>query len=613
MAYNPKNPLIVQGDKTILMEVDNEFYEAVRDEVAGFAELEKSPEHIHTYRVSPLSLWNAASSGMKAEEIIDVLEKYGKFDLPQNVKRDIEDNVARYGKVRLVRRNREQPAGGLSPWKEQPAGYPALKEGLQPADERVFTDRLQQSDELLLVSDDRYIISEIAGNKKVQPYLKGRKDDFTLAVDPAVRGHIKHALIKIGFPVEDMAGYIPGTHFDIELRKVTAEGREFKLRDYQRQAVDVFYAGGSSKGGSGVIVLPCGAGKTVVGMMAMGKVKTETLVLTTNITALRQWKQELLDKTSISEEYIGEYSGEVKEIKPVTITTYQILTHRKDKDESFPHFEIFNKKDWGLIIYDEVHLLPAPVFRITAEIQARRRLGLTATLVREDGLEEDVFSLIGPKKYDVPWKVLEKKGWIACANCTEIRVPMPENIKMAYAVSDSREKFRIASENHKKMEVIDSLLEKHRDDNVLIIGQYIDQLNNIAEKVNVPVITGKTPNHERIRLYEDFKRGRLKTLVVSKVANFAIDLPDANVAIQVSGTFGSRQEEAQRLGRILRPKPGDNVAHFYSVVTTDSKEQDFAANRQMFLTEQGYKYYIKRANEIVRVSGMKQASNESYE
>ena len=558
MSNNPNNPVIVQADKTILVEVDNSLYEEVRDEIARFAELEKSPEHIHTYRLSPLSLWNAASSGMNTENIIEVLEKYNKFDLPQNVLRDIEDNIKKYGKVKLVR----------------------------------------EDDELLLVSEDRYVIKEIANNKKVQLYIKQQKSDYELIIDPAMRGHVKHALIKIGFPVEDIAGYVSGKHFSVELRSVTSEGKELQLRDYQKQAADIFHAGGSSKGGSGVIVLPCGAGKTVTGMAVMDKIKAETLILTTNITALRQWKNELIDKTNISAEDIGEYSGEVKEIKPITISTYQLLTHRNNKTEDFPHFEIFNKKDWGLIIYDEVHMLPAPVFRITSEIQARRRLGLTATLVREDGLEEDVFSLIGPKKFDVPWKVLEKKGWIACASCVEVRVPMPESIKMDYAISDSREKFRIASENYKKIEVVDDLLEKHKDDNVLIIGQYIDQLNDIAEKINVPVITGKTKNPERIRLYEDFKKGNLKTLVVSKVANFAIDLPDANVAIQVSGTFGSRQEEAQRLGRILRPKTGENIAHFYSIVTADSREQDFAANRQLFLTEQGYKYYIKSSDEM---------------
>lgn len=558
MAYNPNNPVIVQGDKTILMEVNNDLYEEARDAVGRFAELEKSPEYMHTYRISPLSLWNAASSGMSAEEIVAVLEKYGKFALPQNVRQDIADQVSRYGKLKLIR----------------------------------------EDEELFLFSEDRYLIQEIANQKKVQPFIIEQKNAHRLKVDPGMRGHIKHTLIKLGFPVEDRAGYTPGAPFALSLRQLTAAGRELHLRDYQQQAVEAFYAGGSDRGGSGVVVLPCGAGKTLAGMAVMQKVQCETLVLTTNITALRQWKQELLDKTTIPETCIGEYSGEVKEIRPITLTTYQILTHRTKKTEGFPHLALFSQNDWGLIIYDEVHLLPAPVFRVTAELQAKRRLGLTATLIREDGLEEDVFSLIGPKKYDVPWKVLEKHGWIAAAHCFEIRIPMPENLKMDYAVSDSRQKFRIASENYNKHQVIDFLLDKHREDNVLIIGQYVEQLNNIAEKVKAPVITGKTPNLERIKLYEQFKRGALKTLVVSKVANFALDLPDAGVAIQVSGTFGSRQEEAQRLGRILRPKAKDNAAFFYTLVTAESREQDFAANRQLFLTEQGYRYYIKSANEL---------------
>jgi DNA excision repair protein ERCC-3 len=558
MAFTPNNPVIVQGDKTVLVEVNNDLYEEVRDKVARFAELEKSPEYIHTYRISPLSLWNAASSGMKAEEIIAVLEKYSKFDLPQNVRRDIDDQVSRYGKLKLIR----------------------------------------EDNFLYLFSEDRYLIRELANQKKVQPFIIKQENEHQIKVDLGMRGYLKHTLIKLGFPVEDLAGYTLGTPFALSLRKITVEGQELHLRDYQNQAVEAFYAKGSDKGGSGVIVLPCGAGKTLTGMAIMNKIQCETLILTTNITALRQWKQELLDKTTIPEECIGEYSGEVKEIKPITLATYQILTYRLNKTENFPHLTLFSQKNWGLIIYDEVHLLPAPVFRVTAELQAKRRLGLTATLIREDGLEEDVFSLIGPKKFDVPWKVLEKKGWIACASCFEIRIPMPESLKMDYAISDSRQKFRIASENYNKHQVIDHLLDKHREDNVLIIGQYLEQLNCIAEKIKVPVITGKTPNQERIKLYEQFKKGKIKTLVVSKVANFALDLPDAGVAIQVSGTFGSRQEEAQRLGRILRPKAADNSACFYTLVTAESKEQDFAANRQLFLTEQGYRYYIQSAHEI---------------
>lgn len=552
MAYNPSNPLIVQGDKTVLLEVNHIQYEEARNELSRFAELEKSPEYIHTYRITPISLWNAASSGLSAKEILEVLEKFGKFDLPQNVRADIEDTVQRFGRIRMERYNGE----------------------------------------LVLVSEDRYLMAEIAAIKKVASYITDSSNPYRFTIEKSARGHIKHLLIKIGFPVQDLAGYTDGAHFNMAFRQFDYNGNRFWLRDYQREAVDIFHAGGSVNGGSGVIVLPCGAGKTIVGMGVMDRLKCETLILTTNITALRQWKNELLSKMTISEDCIGEYSGEIKEIKPVTITTYQILTHRNDKSGNFPHLELFNRKDWGVIIYDEVHLLPAPVFRITAEIQTKRRLGLTATLVREDGLEEDVFSLIGPKKYDMPWKALESQGWIANASCTEVRVPMIDSLRMEYAISDSRQKFRIASENAGKIPVVRKLLEKHKDDHILIIGQYIDQLNILSEELGAPIITGKTPNNERIKLYDDFKEGVIKILIVSKVANFAIDLPDANVAIQISGTFGSRQEEAQRLGRILRPKPGENQAFFYSIITAESKEQFFAANRQLFLTEQGYRYDI---------------------
>jgi DNA excision repair protein ERCC-3 len=558
MPYNPDNPIVVQGDRTILLEVNNRLYAEARDSILRFAELEKSPEYIHTYKITSLSLWNAAASGMNFKGILNQLEKYSKFDLPQNIVKYIKEGIEKYGKLKLIK----------------------------------------EKEQLYLISKDKYIIQEILKNKKVNIYIENTLNEHKLKVMTSMRGHIKQALIKIGFPVEDLAGYIEGTPFSIGLKEITAEGKKLVLRDYQKEAAQVFYAEGSEKGGSGVIVLPCGAGKTITGMAVMDKLDTETLILTTNITAVRQWKQELLDKTNIKEKNIGEYSGEVKEIKPVTIATYQILTHRKNKNDNFVHLNLFSKKKWGLIIYDEVHMLPAPVFRMTAEIQAIRRLGLTATLVREDGMEEDVFSLIGPKKFDMPWKVLEKEGWIASAKCIEVRVDMPEDIKMDYAVSDYRLKFRIASENYKKIDVVYDLINKHKEDKILIIGQYLKQLKIISYKLKVPIITGKTKNEERIKLYEDFKKGSLNILVVSKVANFAIDLPDANVAIQVSGTFGSRQEEAQRLGRILRPKVQKNIAYFYSIVTSDSREQDFAVKRQMFLVEQGYKYYIKSQEEI---------------
>jgi DNA excision repair protein ERCC-3 len=551
--FNVNNPIIVQSDKTLLVEVNNVLYTEVRDKLSRFAEIIKSPEYIHTYKISPLSLWNAASSGMCFEEIIEILEKYSKYDIPQNVIKDIEDNINKYGKIKILRDGKD----------------------------------------LIIKSEDKYIMKEIANYKAIQKYFKEKIDDVTYKIDENIRGEIKHSLIKLGYPVEDLGGYIEGKAYDMSLRKLTSSGEELLIRDYQKEASEIFYSEGTTKGGSGVIVLPCGAGKTVTAMAVMDKIKEETLILTTNITAVRQWKQELIDKMNIDKDDIGEYSGEIKEIKPITISTYQILTHRKSKIDEFTHMNIFRENSWGFIIYDEVHTLPAPVFRAASEIQATRRLGLTATLVREDGKEDDVFSLIGPKKYDVPWKVLEKQGWIAEAQCTEIRIGIPEELKMEYAVSDSKNKFRIASENYKKIDILKDLINEHKDDKILIIGQYIEQLNLISKELKAPIITGKTKNIERIQLFDKFKKGEISTLIVSKVANFAIDLPDASVAIQVSGTFGSRQEEAQRLGRILRPKKGDNRAYFYSIVTADSREQEFAVKRQLFLAEQGYKYYIE--------------------
>ena len=557
MPYNPQNPLIVQSDRTVLLEVDNSLYESARDELARFAELEKSPEHIHTYRITPLSLWNAAASGMQTEHILDALNGYTKYDVPQNISAEITDYVSRYGRVKLMKRD----------------------------------------DGLVLYSEDRVIMTEIAHSKSVKSMLGVQIDPLMIRVPQHLRGHLKQALIKLGFPVEDLAGYVSGTYLDVAPRPVTESGITFDLRDYQYDAAAVFYAGGNTNGGSGVIVLPCGAGKTIVGLGVMFNTKCHTLILSTNTIAVRQWIGELLDKTTLVPEEIGEYTGDRKEIRPITVTTYQILTYRKSKSEDFVHMAIFSDMDWGLIIYDEVHLLPAPVFRMTAEIQARRRLGLTATLVREDNREDDVFSLIGPKKYDVPWRELEKQGWIATAECTEIRVELREHLRMEYAVADARKKFRIASENPSKLSIVRHLIEQHEDDQVLVIGQYISQLKEIAARLNAPLITGKTTNLERGKLYEQFRRGEIKLLVVSKVANFAIDLPDASVAIQISGTFGSRQEEAQRLGRILRPKRNDSVAHFYSIVTRDSRDQEFAVNRQLFLTEQGYRYTIRYGHE----------------
>jgi DNA excision repair protein ERCC-3 len=549
-----QGPLIVQSDRTILLETAHPRYEEARDSISRFAELEKSPEHIHTYRLSPLSLWNAAAAGLTAAHILTALDELSKYPVPQNVRFDVEDIVSRYGKLRLVR----------------------------------GTD-----DRLVLESDEAWLLEEISRLKAVEPCLDAPIDARSLAVKPGVRGTLKQALIKAGFPVEDLAGYVDGAPLAIKLRNDTIAGRPFLLRHYQEEAVRLFHADGSNRGGSGVIVLPCGAGKTIVGLGVMAKLQTQTLILTANVSALRQWRDEILGKTDLTADQIGEYSGHEKEIRPVTLSTYQLLTYRRGKNEEFLHFKLFAERDWGLLIYDEVHLLPAPVFRATADLQARRRLGLTATLVREDGGEDDVFTLIGPKRYDVPWKDLERQGWIATARCTEIRIPLTAESRRQYAVADARAKFRISSTNPLKRELLAALLAEHRGDKVLVIGQYIDQLEAIAADTGAPLITGKTPQAERDVLYEKFRGSELNLLIVSKVSNFAIDLPDANVAIQVSGTFGSRQEEAQRLGRILRPKADANQACFYALVTRDTRDQEFAQNRQRFLTEQGYQYEIR--------------------
>ncbi len=588
--YNPQNPLIVQSDRTVLLEVDNPLYELCRDNLSGFCELIKSPEHIHTYRLTPLSLWNARAAGMTSEEMVKVLNEYSKYDVPGNILHDIHDYVGRYGRLKLYK-----------------------EDGC-----------------LLLRSEDNLLMTEIRHNKNLQKYLLALRDARTVEIPMLERGRLKQALLKFGFPVEDLAGYIEGDALEFGLREITRSGKIFMPRAYQEDAASAFWQNGAATGGSGVLVLPCGAGKTIIGLQAMVKAQMQTLIICTGITAARQWRDEILDKTTLSEDAIGEYSGEKKEIKPVTIATYQVLTVRKRKKKSgeeesteeliddgkddwdlnalaqesaqqaegYLNLDLFSRQNWGMIIYDEVHLLPAPVFRITSEIQAKRRLGLTATLVREDGREDDVFTLIGPKKADVPWKVLEKQGWIATATCTEIRISLKELDRLDYAVADPREKFRLASCNPAKEDVITALIEKHKDDNILIIGQYLEQLDSIVQKFNLPVITGKTPQREREKVYAAFKKGEIKQLIVSKVANFSIDLPDANVAIQVSGTFGSRQEEAQRLGRILRPKSDGAQAFFYSIVTSESRDQEFATHRQLFLTEQGYRYSIIDAESL---------------
>ncbi len=559
-AFDPTNPFIVQSDRSVLVEVDNPRYAEARDALAPFAELEKSPEHIHTDRISNLSLWNAAAAGFTAEQMVDVLRRYTKFPIPNNLPADIAETVGRYGRLKLER----------------------------------------DGDRMKLVCADKPLLLEISRQKKLKEYLGEKLDDRSFAVDPAFRGVLKQALIGIGYPAEDLAGYTAGADLPTALREVAATGLPFHVRDYQREAADVFYAGGDVRGGSGGIVLPCGAGKTIVGIAAMALLQKSTLVLTTSITAVKQWRREILDKTTLTEDQVKEYTGETKDIGPVTVATYHILTYRPDKTEDFPHFGLYDERDWGLIVYDEVHLLPAPVFRVTAHIQARRRLGLTATLIREDGREGDVFSLIGPKKYDVPWRELEGQGWIASATCTEIRTALPDDkTRMEYAVADHRAKYRIASENPAKDDVVAELLDRYRDQRVLVIGQYLSQLRNLAERFELPLITGSTGNAEREELYGKFRTGEVRHLILSKVGNFAIDLPDANVLIQVSGTFGSRQEEAQRLGRILRPKTGGEEAHFYTLVTRDTRELDFAHHRQMFLTEQGYSYAILDEREVL--------------
>jgi DNA excision repair protein ERCC-3 len=553
--YKPDNPLIVQSDNTVLLEVQNPLYEAARDALVPFCELEKSPEHIHTYRITPLSLWNARAAGHGVDQMVEALERFSKFDVPGSVVADVRDYAGRYGRLKLER----------------------------------------HGDDLVLRADDQFLMEEIWSHRGLQRLFIARLSPLEVTVPALERGRLKQALIKAGWPAEDLAGYVEGDRLTIALRERTLGGAPFELRPYQELAAAAFWAGGSARGGSGVLVLPCGAGKTVIGMAAMAQASAKTLILATSVTAVHQWRDELLDKTSLTPAEIGEYSGARKEIKPVTLATYQVMTHVKrdeNRKEHFPHLELFNQENWGLIVYDEVHLLPAPVFRITAEIQARRRLGLTATLVREDGREEDVFALVGPKRFDSPWRDLEAQGWIAEAICVEVRVQLDDAVRMPYAVAEPGEKFRIASTNPLKYQAVMDLVALHRDDNVLVIGQFLDQLGHLAKLLKCPIITGKTTNREREKLYAKFKAGEEKLLVVSKVANFSIDLPDANVAIQVSGTFGSRQEEAQRLGRILRPKSDGSQARFYSIVTRDTRDRDFAANRQRFLTEQGYRYEI---------------------
>lgn len=545
-------PLIVQSDKSLLLEVDHPQADECRKAIAPFAELERSPEHIHTYRLTPLGLWNARAAGHDAEQVVDTLLNFSRYPVPHALLVDVAETMARYGRLRLEK----HPSHGL-----------------------------------VLSSTDRPVLEEVLRAKKVAGMLGARLDPDSVAVHPSERGNLKQALLKLGWPAEDFAGYVDGEAHAIDL---TPDGWE--LRGYQRQAAESFW-----HGGSGVVVLPCGAGKTIVGAAAMAQAQATTLILVTNTVSARQWKDELVKRTSLTADEIGEYSGTAKEIRPVTIATYQVITTKRKG--VYPHLELFDARDWGLIVYDEVHLLPAPIFRMTADLQARRRIGLTATLVREDGREGDVFSLIGPKRYDAPWKDIEAQGWIAPADCVEVRVTLPESTRLTYATAEPEERYRLAACTREKVGVVRDLVARHAGQPTLVIGQYIDQLHELGEQLDAPVITGETTVKERQRLFDGFRTGEIPLLVVSKVANFSIDLPQAEVAIQVSGAFGSRQEEAQRLGRLLRPgDPGPDgerkVARFYTLVSRDTVDADFAANRQRFLAEQGYAYRIVDADEL---------------
>ncbi|MCL2594522.1 MAG: DEAD/DEAH box helicase [Promicromonosporaceae bacterium] len=561
-------PLIVQSDKTLLLEVDHLLAEEARHAIAPFAELERAPEHIHTYRLTNLGLWNARAAGHTAAEVIETLTRFSRYPVPSALLVDLAGTMDRYGRLTL----REDDGHGL-----------------------------------ILESTDRAVMAEVLRSKRTSGLIDARLDDFAAAIHPAQRGAIKQALIKLGWPVDDQAGFVEGTAHPIALTETApprGEGAStlpsaeptdarvpWTLREYQRQAAEAFWFGGS-----GVVVLPCGAGKTIVGAAAMALAQTTTLILVTNTVAARQWRDELLRFTTLNPDEIGEYSGATKEIRPITIATYQVMTTRRGG--AYTHLSLLDAQDWGLIVYDEVHLLPAPIFRMTANLQSRRRLGLTATLVREDGREDEVFTLIGPKRYDAPWRDIEAQGYVAPAICTEVRLTLPENERLEYAVAEHEHQYRIAATTSGKNEVAERLIARHVTDQVLVIGQYLDQLAELSQHLDAPLITGETPLNERQRLYDAFRVGEISRLVVSKVANFSIDLPEASVAIQVSGSFGSRQEEAQRLGRILRPKADGRTAHFYTIVSRDTADQDFAANRQRFLAEQGYTYQIVDAEDI---------------
>ena len=551
-------PLIVQSDKSLLLEVDHPRADDARRAIAPFAELERAPEHVHTYRLTPLGLWNARAAGHDAEQVVNTLIEYSRYPVPHALLVDVAETMSRYGRLTLA----QHPTHGL-----------------------------------VLEATDRAVLAEVLKSKRTAGLVGDRIDDLTVVVHPSERGHLKQVLVKLGWPAEDLAGYVDGEKHEIALTPTTpsrVEGeapKPWEMRPYQTQAVDGFW-----HGGSGVVVLPCGAGKTIVGAGAMARSGTTTLILVTNTVSARQWRDELVRRTTLTEDEIGEYSGARKEIKPVTIATYQVLTTKRKG--VYTHLELLDARDWGLVVYDEVHLLPAPIFRMTADLQARRRLGLTATLVREDGREDEVFSLIGPKRYDAPWKDIEAQGYIAPADCVEVRLTLPESERMTYAVAEPEDKYRLAATAAGKNRVVERIVAQHPDDQVLVIGQYLDQLEELSQHLDAPLITGATTVRERQRLFEAFRSGEISRLVVSKVANFSIDLPEASVAIQVSGSFGSRQEEAQRLGRVMRPKSDGRTAHFYAVVSRDTVDQDFAAHRQRFLAEQGYAYRIVDAEDL---------------
>ena len=579
------NPLIVQSDRTLLLDVHAPLADECRNELIPFAELERSPEHLHTYRLTPLSLWNASSAGFTPQDAVNVLQKYARYDVPQSVSLWITETAGRFGKLRMI-----------------PGPCVEVKSVKTQDGTAVYEQYLY------LVTKERPVYLEIKANPQAKKYLvpcaydenavsvktelSSEEKNYCFSLKLTDRGTVKQLLLQALWPVKDEIQLEDGEPLNFKLRSVTSAGKPFEIREYQNAAAAALVGNKGPGTGFGTIVLPCGAGKTIVGMKIMDLLKTSTLIITTNISAVHQWIQELLDKTNLTEEQIAEYTGENKTIKQVTVATYQILTWRPEKDGPYPHFSIFRERPWGLIIYDEVHMLPAPVFRVVAELQAIRRVGLTATLVREDGCEGYVFSLVGPKRYDVPWKELEHSGWIATAECVEVRLDLPEEKEIDYAVSGARVKHRIASENPRKFEVAQEIINRYPQDKILVIGQYLEQLADFAKRLNAPIITGKTPNAERDKIYGDFRNGKIHVLVVSKVANFAIDLPDASVAIQVSGTFGSRQEEAQRLGRILRPK--ERMSRFFTLITRGTVEEDFGSNRQKFLAEQGYSYRIIR-------------------